>query len=32
MDNGDIMNWRTYRDVKTGKNEPFDPTKRFIMI
>ncbi len=31
MDNGDIMNWRTYRDVKTGKYVPSDPANRFTV-
>ena len=32
MDNGDIMNWRTYRDSKTGKYVPSDPANRFNVI
>ena len=32
MDNGDILNWRTYRDAKTGKYVPSDPANRFNVI
>jgi hypothetical protein len=32
MDNGDILNWRTYRDSKTGKYVPSDPANRFNVI
>ena len=32
MDNGDILNWRTYRDVKTGQYVPSDSANRFNII
>ncbi len=32
MEDGDIMNWRTYRDSKTGKYVPSDPANRFNVI
>jgi hypothetical protein len=32
MGNGDILNWRTYRDSKTGKYVPSDPANRFNVI
>lgn len=32
MDNGDILNWRTYRDPKTGKYVPSDSANRFNVI
>jgi len=32
MDNGDILNWRTYRDAKTGKYVPTDSANRFNVI
>ena len=32
MDNGDILNWRTYRDPKTGEYVPSDSANRFNVI
>lgn len=32
MDNGDILNWRTYRDAETGKYVPKDSANRFNVI
>jgi hypothetical protein len=32
MDNGDILNWRTYRDVKTGDYVPTDSANRFNVL
>ena len=32
MQNGDILNWRTYRDVKTGAYVPSDSANRFNII
>jgi hypothetical protein len=32
MDNGDILNWRTYRDVETGDFRPEDPANRFNVV
>lgn len=32
MENGDILNWRTYRDAKTGKYVPSDSANRFNVI
>jgi hypothetical protein len=32
LDNGDIINWRTYRDVKTGEYVPSDSANRFNVI
>jgi hypothetical protein len=32
MDNGDILNWRTYRDVQTGDYVPSDSANRFNVL
>ena len=32
LDSGEILNWRTYRDVKTGKYVPEDSANRFNVI
>ena len=32
LENGDIINWRTYRDVKTGQYVPSDSANRFNIV
>jgi len=32
LDSGEILNWRTYRDVKTGRYVPSDPANRFNVV
>jgi hypothetical protein len=32
LDSGEILNWRTYRDVSTGQYVPSDPANRFNVV